>query len=161
MYKWERVYISSLCLPYPHIWLLYVRLFEMVIMLTMFLTTDRKAGDPSQAGDQTDGKLKDSKERWVATQYIQGEADSSISLWLVSWFSFCPSHCTHPFSQLYSFILPQLFRLYRLHPTVWVNAVASLPHEESPRADSVMHSLYEHAHTQTQCVWLTVIVIFL
>lgn len=29
--------------------------------------TDRKAGDPSLAGDQTDGKLKDSKERWVNT----------------------------------------------------------------------------------------------
>lgn len=46
----------------------------------MFLITDRKAGDPSQAGDQTDGKLKDSKERWVAIQYTQGEADSAVSL---------------------------------------------------------------------------------
>lgn len=47
----------------------------------MFFTTDRKAGDPSQAGaDQTDGKLKDSKEKWVAIQYTQGEADSSIFL---------------------------------------------------------------------------------
>lgn len=37
----------------------------MVIMWLMLLPTDRKAGDPSQAGDQTDSKLKDSKERWV------------------------------------------------------------------------------------------------
>lgn len=46
-------------------------------MWKLFVTADRKAGDPS---DQTDGKLKDSKERWVAIQYTQGEADSSISL---------------------------------------------------------------------------------
>lgn len=53
----------------------------MVIKWIMFLTTDRKAGDPSQAGaDQTDGKLKDSKERWVAIRCIQGETDGSISL---------------------------------------------------------------------------------
>lgn len=69
----------------------------MVIMWIMFFTTDRKAGDPSQAGDQTDGKLRDSKERWVAMQYMQGEADSSISLQLVSWFSLCLNHCTHLF----------------------------------------------------------------
>lgn len=40
-----------------------------------FLITDRKAGDPSQAGaDQTDGKLKDPKDRWVAIKCIKGEA---------------------------------------------------------------------------------------
>lgn len=50
-------------------------------MSNMFPTTDRKAGDPSQAAaDQTDGKLKDSKERWVATWSTWGETDSSISL---------------------------------------------------------------------------------
>jgi len=48
-------------------------------MWKMFITTDHKAGDPSQ-GDQADGMLKDSKERWVAIQYTQGEADSSIPL---------------------------------------------------------------------------------
>lgn len=32
-------------------------------MSFVFLHSDRKAGDPSQAEDQTDGKLKDSKER--------------------------------------------------------------------------------------------------
>lgn len=32
-------------------------------MSFMFLHSDRKAGDPSQAGDQADGKMKDSKER--------------------------------------------------------------------------------------------------
>lgn len=43
-------------------------------MSMTFLVTDRKAGDASQAGaDQTDGKLKDSKERWVAIQYMRGQ----------------------------------------------------------------------------------------
>lgn len=36
----------------------------MLKMWLMFPPTDRKAADPSQAGDQTDGKLKD-KDRWV------------------------------------------------------------------------------------------------
>lgn len=37
----------------------------------MFLIADRKAGDPSQAGaDQTDGKPKESKERWVAIKCV-------------------------------------------------------------------------------------------
>lgn len=59
---------------------------------------------------------------------------------------------------LYSFILAQLFRLYQRHQTVWVNVMASLPHKESPLADSEMHSC---ACRCTQCVWLTVLVIFL
>lgn len=51
----------------------------MVIMHITFLITDRKAGDPSQAGaDQTDGKLRDSKERCVAKQRIQAKADCSV-----------------------------------------------------------------------------------
>ena len=49
--------------------------------------TDRKAGDPSDAGaDQTDGKRRDSKDRWVAAQYSQGET-VLMSLSLVSLFS--------------------------------------------------------------------------
>lgn len=32
-------------------------------MSFMFPRSDRKAGDPSQAGDLTDGKLKDLKDR--------------------------------------------------------------------------------------------------
>ena len=73
-------YISHLCLPQLYCWLLYVKIFKMPMMWMMFPTTDRKAADPSQAGDQTDSKLKDSKERWVA------HTDSSVSLQLVSWF---------------------------------------------------------------------------
>lgn len=38
--------------------------------------TDRKAGESSQGGaDQTDGKLRDSKDRCVAICCIQSDAD--------------------------------------------------------------------------------------
>ena len=73
-------YISHLCLPQLYCWLLFVKIFKMPMMWMMFPTTDRKAADPSQARDQTDSKLKDSKERWVA------HTGSSVSLQLVSWF---------------------------------------------------------------------------
>lgn len=43
------------------------------------LPTDRKATDPSQAGDQTDSKVKDSKERWVLY-------NMNRSIWLQSVF---------------------------------------------------------------------------
>lgn len=42
----------------------------------MFIATDHRAGDPSQAGaDQPDGRPKDSKDRWVAMN-----TDSAVSL---------------------------------------------------------------------------------
>lgn len=73
----EGVHLPSLS---PH---LYFILFLTVLNdknVHVFIT-DRKAGDPSQAGaDQTDGKLKDSKDRCVSIHSIQSEADCSVAL---------------------------------------------------------------------------------
>lgn len=71
----------------------------------VFLHADRKAGD--QAGDQSDGKLRDSKERWVGVSLGGGSRRFSSSGPLGV--SFSPQN--HP-------LIPHLW----LRPTVYVDA---------------------------------------
>lgn len=96
----------------PFALLLYMGIFKMVKKQVVFIPTDRKAGDPSQAGDQTDSKLKDSKERWVfyttdrlkqTVQYLCTQSPGcSLSEPLQT--SFCPP-CTPSFSFNYLHII--------------------------------------------------------
>ena len=147
-------YISHLCLPQLYCWLLYVKIFKMPMMWMMFPTTDRKAADPSQAGDQTDSKLKDSKERWVA------HTDSSVSLQLVSWFFLFVfslhlllyslsiiQNLSAKYNSLTRWLLSPIKRALSL--TQWCTFV---------HADTDAHT-HTHTHSHSQHVWLTVIVI--
>lgn len=79
-------------------------LFKWYYMWLMF--TDRKDGDPSLAGDQTDGKLKDSKERWVLF-----DSKYRVKQTVQYLFSLCLNLENIRLFYIYSFILFQLFRL--------------------------------------------------
>lgn len=101
------------------------------------LPTDRKATDPSQAGDQTDSKVKDSKERWVFSNVNR-------SLWPQSVFgiSFCLNHGAALFSVRY-------LDFYRLHHDCLSHEEALVLTQWCTYADSETHTCAEcliHCH---------------
>lgn len=84
--------------------------FRTVTVSFVFLHSDRKAGE--QTGDQTDGKLKDSKERWV----LWGQ-----QLCSPGWFLLPPNHYPRPLSP--NLKLSQLIRQHWLRPAVYADAL--------------------------------------